>query len=140
DLTVLLAWLEQIVRQRKTIIPPANQDISPEVYNACQRVERTQDRLKGVLLLSASQRELFDSVRDILASGIVRWGCPDEMPPNAIPQQLLDLLRQRIVFVALWPLVIAPSPPIHWEYALKEITSSSIVLLTTRTHLQYLQA
>lgn len=119
DITALLAWLDVIALRSA-------------------QAAQAHEQLRGVVLLPRSKQETLDAVRELMASGVIRWGAPQQMPPNEPAQHLVDLMRQRIVFAALWPLIICPTPPPGWEHALSAISSPGIVILTATIHLQYI--
>lgn len=119
DITALLAWLDVIALRSA-------------------QAAQAHEQLRGVVLLPRSKQETLDAVRELMASGVIRWGAPQQMPPNEPAQHLVDLMRQRIVFAALWPLIICPTPPPGWSMRLVRFLRQRLMILTATIHLQYI--
>jgi hypothetical protein len=118
DTQTLVAWLDRIAAQHTANRIAAGEDLSPEVQNSYQQL----DKLRAVLLGHDANESAIEAVRLLIAGGVAHW----RAPASIVEGDVSNLLIQELLLAALWPLVITPKMPPDWQDALQTITSPDI--------------
>ncbi|MEO7910838.1 MAG: CAP domain-containing protein [Roseiflexaceae bacterium] len=120
DTATLVAWLDRILAQHIANQISADAALLPDPQELYKDIGHT----RAVLIGQAPDMNVIGSVRRILATGLMRWRMPDDMPND-----LRTIVIQEVVTSTLWPLVITTKLPKGWEQALSTITSPAITRL-----------